>query len=140
MKTVDLKTIQTCNRGKTKQSSLIQTILGKIKLKGGSKISKIWENSCSCNRVVTLNIILWLCHLVKPMWNWEFFFSSGRFDLPFHGKVDPLIDRFVLGSIEFKNPLMHGYSRMIYLIYKKRMEFYFIIMNSTISSPSVKMH
>ena len=33
----------------SKQSSWIQTILGKIKLKGGSKISKIWENSCSCN-------------------------------------------------------------------------------------------
>ena len=49
MKTVDLKTIQTCSRGKTKQSSWIQTILGKIKLKGGSKISKIWENGCSCN-------------------------------------------------------------------------------------------
>ena len=43
MKTVDLKTIQTCSRGKTKQSSWIQTILGKIKLKGGSKIAKIWE-------------------------------------------------------------------------------------------------
>ena len=32
MKTVDLKTIQTCSRGKTKQSSWIQTILGKIKI------------------------------------------------------------------------------------------------------------
>ena len=37
MKTVDLKTIQTCNKGKTKQSSWIETILGKINLKGGSK-------------------------------------------------------------------------------------------------------
>ena len=33
MKTVNLKTIQTCSGGKTKQSSWIQTILGKIKIK-----------------------------------------------------------------------------------------------------------
>ena len=47
---------------------------------------------------------------------WEFVFLSGIFYLPIHGKVDPLIDRFVSGSIEFKNPLMHGYSKMLYFI------------------------
>ena len=30
-------------------------ILGKIRIKGGSKISKIWENGCSCNKCLTYN-------------------------------------------------------------------------------------
>ena len=33
MKTVNLKTVQTCSRGKKKTSSRIQRILGKIKIK-----------------------------------------------------------------------------------------------------------
>ena len=50
MKRVNLKTVQTCSEGKTKTDLMDpnDSKQGK-KLTGGSKISKIWENSCSCN-------------------------------------------------------------------------------------------
>ena len=50
MKTVNLKTVQTCSRGKTKTEFMNPDDSRQDKkLRGGSKISKIWENSCSCN-------------------------------------------------------------------------------------------
>ena len=49
MKTVTLITVQTSSRGKTKTEFMDPMILGKIKIRGGSTILKIWENSCSCN-------------------------------------------------------------------------------------------
>ena len=49
MKIVTLIIVQIYSRGKTKIEFMDPTILGKIKLRGGSKILKIWENSCSCN-------------------------------------------------------------------------------------------
>ena len=50
-KTVDLNSTSKKSKfvAEEKQSSGIQTILGKIKSKGGSKILKIWEKDCSYN-------------------------------------------------------------------------------------------
>ena len=51
-KTVVLKTIQLATV--RKQTEFMNpNKIRQYKIKGGSKFSKIWENSCSCNRVIS---------------------------------------------------------------------------------------